>query len=159
MPPAEPITASLDVPDARPEIVHDLLTDIAAWRLWAPHLASVVPDRGTARPGQRVATRAFFSPAVTPMHVDWVRAGEGMGWHSRALGHELRYENRVEALPGGGTRIAFCAHLRGPAAGPITRAVMRLSRVGMRRRMGRLAHLALLVQRQAASAPAGPPGG
>jgi hypothetical protein len=117
MPPATPITASLDVPDARPEIVHALLTDIAAWRLWSPHVASVRPDHGTVRAGQTVATRAFFSPAVTPMHVDWVRPGEGMGWHSRAAGHTLTYENRVEPLPGGGTRIAFSAQVDGPAAG------------------------------------------
>jgi hypothetical protein len=157
MPPAEPITASLDVPDAHPDLVHELLTDISAWQLWSPHLASVVPERGTVQPGQRVAVRAFFSPAVTPMHVDWVRAGEGIGWHSRALGHELRYENRVEPLPGGGTRIAFTAHVRGPAAGPITQVAWRLSRFGMRRRMARLARLALLVQRQAAGT--GPAGG
>jgi hypothetical protein len=151
MPPATPITASLDVPDARPEIVHALLTDIAAWRLWSPHVASVRPDRGTVRAGQIVATRAFFSPAVTPMHVDWVRPREGMGWHSRAAGHALTYENRVEPLPGGGTRIAFSAQVDGPAAGVVTALAAPLSRLGMRRRIARLARLALLVQRQAAS--------
>jgi len=64
MPPATPITASLDVPEARPETVHALLTDIAAWRLWSPHVASVRPDHGTVRAGQTVATRAFFSGAA-----------------------------------------------------------------------------------------------
>jgi hypothetical protein len=151
MPPATPITASLDVPDARPEIVHALLTDIAAWRLWSPHVASVRPDHGTVRAGQTVAPRAFFSPAITPMHVDWVRPGEGMGWHSRAAGHTLTYENRVEPLPGGGTRIAFSAQVDGPAAGVVGALATPLSRLGMRRRIARLARLALLVQRQAAS--------
>jgi hypothetical protein len=157
MPPPLPIFADLDVPDARPEIVHALLTDIAAWRLWSPHLASVAPDHGTVRAGQTVSTRAFFSPAVTPMHVDWVRPGEGMGWHSRALGHRLLYENRVEPRPGGGTRIAFLARVDGPAAGVVTTLAGPVSRLGMRRRMTRLARLALLVQRQ--SAGAGPAGG
>jgi len=157
MPPATPITASLDVPDARPEIVHALLTDIAAWRLWSPHVASVAPDHGTVRAGQTVSTRAFFSPAVTPMHVDWVRPGEGMGWHSRAAGHRLTYENRVESLPRGGTRIAFSARVEGPAAGLVTALAAPISRLGMRRRMTRLARLALLVQRQAAEE--GPAGG
>ena len=151
MPPATPITASLDVPDARPEIVHALLTDIAAWRLWSPHVASVRPGHGTVRAGQTVATRAFFSPAVTPMHVDWVQPGAGMGWHSRAAGHTLTYENRVDPLPGGGTRIAFSAQVDGPAAGAVRALAAPLSRLGMRRRIARLARLALLVQRQAAS--------
>ncbi len=151
MPPATPITASLDVPDARPQVVHALLTDIAAWRLWSPHVASVHPGHGTVRAGQTVATRAFFSPAVTPMHVDWVRPGQGMGWHSRAAGHALTYENRVEPLPGGGTRIAFSAQVDGPAAGVVAALAAPFSRLGMRRRIARLARLALLVQRQAAS--------
>jgi hypothetical protein len=158
MPPAPPITASLDVPDADPRTVHALLTDIAAWRLWSPHVASVAPDHGTVQAGQTVATRAFFSPAVTPMHVDWVRPGEGMGWHSRALGHALTYENRVEPLPGGGTRIAFSAQVSGPAAGAVRALAAPVSRLGMRRRMTRLARLALLVQRQAAQDD-GPVGG
>jgi len=151
MPPApQPITASLDVPAADPRTVHALLTDIAAWRLWSPHVASVAPDHGTVHPGQTVATRAFFSPAVTPMHVDWVRPEEGMGWHSRAAGHTLTYENRVEPLAGGGTRVAFTARIEGPAAGVLTVLAAPLSRLGMRRRMTRLARLTLLVQRQAA---------
>jgi len=158
MPPAPPITASLDVPDADPRTVHALLTDIAAWRLWSPHVASVAPGHGTVRPGQTVATRAFFSPAVTPMHVDWVRPGEGMGWHSRAAGHRLTYENRVEPLAGGGTRIAFTARIDGPAAKGLTAVAAPLSRLGMRRRMARLARLALLVQRQAGGG-GGPAGG
>jgi hypothetical protein len=157
MPPPLPITAELDVPDARPEVVHALLTDIAAWRLWSPHVASVAPDHGTVRAGQTVSTRAFFSPAVTPMHVDWVRPGEGMGWHSRGAGHRLTYENRVEPLAGRGTRIAFSARVSGPAAGLVTALAAPISRLGMRRRMTRLARLALLVQRQAAEA--GPAGG
>ncbi len=151
MPTPPPITASLEVPDADPQTVHALLTDIAAWRLWSPHVASVVPGHGMVRAGQTVATRAFFSPAVTPMHVDWVRPGEGMGWHSRAAGHELRYENRVEPLAGGGTRIAFSARVDGPAARLITALATPVSRLGMRCRMARLARLAVLVQRQAAA--------
>lgn len=154
MPPATPITAVLDVPGADPGTVHALLTDIAAWRLWSPHVASAVPAEGTVRAGQTVATRAFFSPAVTPMHVDWVRPGEGMGWHSRAAGHRLTYVNRVEPLPGGGTRIAFAARVDGPAAGILTALAAPFSRLGMRRRMARLARLALLVQRQAAAGEA-----
>jgi hypothetical protein len=156
MPPPEPITVALEVPDADPQTVHALLTDIAAWRLWSPHVASVVPDHGTVQPGQTVATRAFFSPAVTPMHVDWVRPGEGMGWHSRAAGHTLTYENRVSPLAGGtGTCIAFTARVDGPAAGAVTALAAPLSRLGMRRRIARLARLALLVQGQAGAGGGG----
>ena len=151
MPPPEPITYALEVPDADPQVVQRLLTDIAAWRLWSPHIASVVPDHGTVRPGQTVSTRAWFSPAVTPMHVDWVRPGEGMGWHSRAAGHRLTYENRVVPLRRGGTCISFTARVEGPAAGAITAVAAPLSRLGMRRRIARLARLALLVQHQAAA--------
>ena len=136
---------------AAPEVVDALLRDIAAWSLWSPHVASVRPDRGTVQGGDVVATRAFFSPVVTPMRVDWARPGEGMGWSSTALGHHLAYENRVAASAGGGSTITFTATVSGPAAGLVAALARPLSLLGQRRRMARLAALAELVERSPAA--------
>lgn len=130
---------------APPEVVDRLLRDIAAWRLWSPHVASVKPDRGEVRGGDVVATRAFFSPVTTPMHVDWARPGEGMGWHSEAFGHRLDYVNRVERAAGAGATIEFTATVTGPAAGLVSALARPFSLLGQRRRMARLAALAELV--------------
>jgi hypothetical protein len=131
--------------DADPRTVHDLLTDIAAWPAWSPHVASSTPASGRCAAGMTVGTRAFFSPVVTPMHVDWVREGEGMGWHSTALGHRLDYEDRVAPAPGGGTDVHFTARLDGPLAGVLTVLARPLSRLGMRRRIARLGRVAAAV--------------
>lgn len=143
------IRTSLDVA-AAPEVVHDLLTDIAAWATWSPHVASVSPDHGRVAPGDVVATRAFFAPVATPMHVDAVEPGRGLTWHTTALGHTLRYENRVE--PGatglGTARLVFTARIEGPGARVLTAVAAPLSALGQRRRMARLARLAELVARQ-----------
>ncbi|WP_230316062.1 hypothetical protein [Conexibacter sp. W3-3-2] len=79
------------------------------------------------------------------MHVDWVREGAGMGWHSRALGHVLRYEDRVVAAVGGGTDVHFVARLEGPAAGLLTALARPFSTLGMRRRIERLGRVAAAV--------------
>ncbi len=136
---------------AAPEVVDALLRDIAAWSLWAPHVASATPASGTVRAGDTVATRAFFSPAVTAMHVDWARPGAGMGWHSTALGHRLAYENRVAPAPDGGSTITFTATVTGPAAGLVAAVARPFSLLGQRRRMARLAALAELVARPPAT--------
>jgi hypothetical protein len=141
--------------DADPATVHDLLVDVAAWPAWSPHVASSEPSSGRCEGGMTIRTRAFFSPAVTPMHVDWVREGEGMGWHSRALGHTLRYEDRVAPAPGGGTDVHFVARLEGPAAGLLTAVARPLSALGMRRRVARLGRVAQVVDARTA----GPAGG
>lgn len=145
MPPE--IRTTIDVA-AAPEVLHDLLTDIAAWATWSPHVASVDPEHGHVAPGDVVATRAFFAPTATPMHVDEVEPGRGMTWHTTALGHTLRYENRVEPGAGGPqtARLTFTATIDGPAAGPLTTVAAPLSALGQRRRMARLARLAELVQ-------------
>jgi hypothetical protein len=136
---------------APPELVDRLLRDIGAWRLWSPHVASTKPDRGEVQAGDVVATRAFFSPVATPMHVDWAREGEGMGWHSTALGHRLDYVNRVAPAPGAGATIEFTATVTGPAAGLVAAVARPFSLLGQRRRMARLAALAELVGRPPAA--------
>lgn len=123
-------------------LVHDLLTDIAAWRVWSPHVASAVPARGHVAEGDVVRVRAWFSPAVTAMHVTWARPDEGMGWESRALGHVLRYEQRIAPAAGGGAHVSFSARVEGPAGSWLTRAARPLSALGQRRRLRRLAALA-----------------
>lgn len=140
--------------DASPATVHDLLTDIAAWPAWSPHVASCDPPAGRCADGMTIATRAFFSPVPTPMHVDWVRPGEGMGWHSRALGHTLRYEDRVTPAAGGGTDVHFVARLDGPAAGLLTALTRPFSTLGMRRRIARLGRVARVVDERGRSAAA-----
>ncbi len=139
--------------DAPPEVVHDLLTDIAAWPAWSPHVASSDPATGRCTDGMTIATRAFFSPVVTPMVVDWVREGEGMAWHSRAFGHTLSYEDRVRPAPGGGTDVQLLARLDGPAAGLLTRLARPLSAFGMRRRVARLGRVAGLVAARPGALP------
>ena len=56
-------------------IVHAVLTDVTAWKLWAPHIANVdsVTDviRDTAWSGM---VKPWFGPA-TQMDVTWVEPG------------------------------------------------------------------------------------
>ena len=63
-------------------IVHAVLTDVTAWKLWAPHVASVdcVVDviRDTAWSG---LVKPWLGPAVQ-MDVTWVEPGRGMRWFS-----------------------------------------------------------------------------
>lgn len=145
------ITTALST-TASPATVHGLLVDIAAWRLWSPHVASVEPDHGTVRAGDVIRTRAFFSPVVTPMYVDRVGEDDGMDWHSDGPGGlVLRYGNRIAPGAGGGAELTWTAGLEGPGADvlePLTRA---LSARGQRRRMARLASLAELVEAQQAA--------
>lgn len=138
------IRTELVVP-AAPEVVHDLLVDIAAWSLWSPHVASATPGAGRVLAGDVVRTRAFFSPVVTPMHVDWVDPGRGMGWHATGAGHRLVYENRVEPAAEG-ARVTFTARIEGPAARLLTLLSRGPSALGQRRRIARLGRLAALVE-------------
>lgn len=133
---------------ASPATIHRLLVDITAWKLWSPHVASVEPAAGTLSPGDVVRTRAFFSPVVTPMHVDWVRDGQGIGWHTDGpAGVTLRYENRVEPAEGGGAKLVWEATLEGAGAAALEAVTKPLSALGQRRRMQRLTALAELVER------------
>jgi Polyketide cyclase / dehydrase and lipid transport len=147
------LIASERTTTAPPSVVHDLLTDIAAWRLWAPHVAGAVPAAGHVAAGDVVRVRAWFSPLATPMRVTRARPGEGIDWESRALGHVLRYQQRIAPGPSGGAHVSFRAWVEGPAGSWLTRAARPLSALGQRRRLRRLAALAEAVAARAGQAP------
>lgn len=130
---------------APPARVHALICHVEAWALWSPHVASVDPPRGRLHPGWRGRVRAFFSPVPTEMVVDAVHPDGGMEWHSRGLGHVLRYENRV-APEGAGSRVTFTARVDGPLGPVLTRLAAPLSALGQRRRLARLDRLASLLE-------------
>ena len=126
---------------APPDLVHSLLVDVEAWRLWSPHIASVEHASGSVTVGWRGQVRPWFSPVPTTMHVTWVEPGHGMDWESDGLGHVLRYRHRIFAAAGG-ARVRFEAQVAGPFGNAATRLVGPLSAYGQRRRLERLARLA-----------------
>lgn len=126
---------------ASPEAVHDLLTDVAAWRLWSPHISWTDPTDGHVAAGWRGQVKAWFSPVPTEMHVTWAQPGQGMKWETTGLGHTLRYEQRIDPAPEG-SHVRFSARLEGPAGAVLTRIAEPLSALGQRRRLARLATLA-----------------
>ena len=85
--------------DAPSALVVDLLRDVAAWRLWSPHVASVEPPSGRVRPGQVLRVRPWFGPPTRmrvesvdePAHDD---GSGGLVWSTPGLGHVLRYATR-----------------------------------------------------------------
>ena len=52
---------------AEPRMVHELLVDVASWRLWSPHIASVDSSADRIETGWAGRTRAFFAPMSTSM--------------------------------------------------------------------------------------------
>lgn len=133
-----------------PEVVHDLITDVSAWSVWSPHVASVdvvSGDRQRVHAGWTARVRPWFGPA-TPMVVTSAEPGAGITWQSEAFGYRLRYRDGVEPVGPHGARLVFEAELDGPAAAVIERAVAPLSALGQRRRMRRLAAMARLVGRR-----------
>ena len=82
------------------------------------------------------------------MLVTWEEPGRGMDWHSHALGHVLRYRQRITP-EGDGSRVRFEASVDGPLGALLTRAAEPLSGYGQRRRLARLARLAELTARLA----------
>ncbi|WP_336922711.1 SRPBCC family protein [Aquipuribacter sp. SD81] len=139
-----PIVTARDVaaPAAR---VHDLLTDVDAWRLWSPHVVSVEPLGGSSPQrvgdGWRGRVRPFFGPATT-MAVTEVRPDGGYSWATRALWHRLVYDLVVEPVGESDCRLSFGARVHGPLGPVLERVVGRLSAFGQRRRAERLALLA-----------------
>ena len=140
-----PIASSRQIA-APPEVVHDLLTSVEAWRLWSPHVASVDPPHGRVEEGWRGRVRAWFVPVPTEMIVTLVVPDRGMEWETPWLGHTLRYSQRIEPTPAG-SRVDFEARVEGPLAGVITAVARPLSGLGQRRRLARLAALAELMAR------------
>lgn len=141
----EPVISESRFIAAPPAVVHDLLTDVSAWSLWAPHVLRTDPASGHVHAGWRGRVRPWFGPATT-MEVTEVTAGAGMRWRTRALGHELRYAQTVEPA-GDGARVTFTASVQGPAGDVVQRLARPLSAFGQRRRLERLA---LLAEREAA---------
>lgn len=140
-----PITSQLTV-EAPPALVHDLLTDVGAWALWAPHVASVVPARGHVDAGWRLRVRPWFGPTTT-MEVTEVIGGAGMRWRTRGAGHLLSYAQLVEP-EGEGSRVTFTATVTGPLGGLVQRLAAPLSALGQRRRLVRLAATAEYLARR-----------
>lgn len=89
-----------------PALVHDLLVDVAAWRLWAPHVASVTPGHGRVTAGWRARARARISLAVRHQgarHRGHAGRRHAMG-EPRARSHAARRTvgaTRGGRLPGG----------------------------------------------------------
>lgn len=142
---------SEQVVQADPAVVHDLVTDVSAWSVWSPHVASVQTIRGDAsrvHEGWTGRVRPWFGPPTT-MSVTRAVPGEGISWRSHAFGYELSYRDGVEAVSPGQTRVVFEAELDGPGADVLERVVAPLSALGQRRRIRRLAALAELVAARA----------
>jgi hypothetical protein len=130
-------------------IVHAVLTDVTAWKLWAPHIANVdsVTDviRDTAWSGM---VKPWFGPA-TQMDVTWVEPGRGMRWTTTLLGQRLEYADLI--TPDGDDRclVTMTADMAGLVGGIVTTAVAPLSSFGQRRRLARLGTLAEYLHRRA----------
>lgn len=140
------------------EVVHDLITDVAAWSVWSPHVASVdvvSGDPARVHPGWVARVRPWFGPA-TAMEVLTAEDGRGITWRSRAWGYELRYRDGIEPLSDDAVRVVFEAELSGPGAGVLERLVAPLSALGQRRRIRRLVATAGLVLRRDGEAGAAP---
>lgn len=135
---------------ASADLVHDLLTDIEAWRLWSPHISWVEPPTGSVASGWTGRVKAWFSPKPTTMEVTWAERGRGMRWETVGYGHVLRYEQRIAPVPGG-SLVTFIARVEGPAGERLTRLARPLSAFGQRRRLARLAALAEWETRRSAT--------
>jgi len=107
-------------------LVHALLTDVEAWALWSPHIASVEPPTGSVAAGWTGQVKAWFSPTPTTMTVTWAEPGRGLGWETPGLGHTLRYEQRIEPVSGG-CRVTFSAEVVGRLGETLTRAAAPLA--------------------------------
>lgn len=130
-------------------VAHAVLTDVAAWRLWSPHIrrvdcaGEVILDAswsGTITP--------WFGPG-TVMEVTWCEPGRGIRWTSRAAGHRLDYADLI--TPQGDQRctVTMEAEVSGPAGKLVQGVVGPLSAYGQRRRLNRLAALAEFLHRRA----------
>ena len=131
-------------------IVHAVLTDVTAWKLWAPHIANVdsVTDviRDTAWSGM---VKPWFGPA-TQMDVTWVEPGRGMRWTTTLLGQRLEYADLI--TPDGDDRclVTMTADMSGAGRRHRHhRRRPRSPRFGQRRRLARLGTLAEYLHRRA----------
>jgi hypothetical protein len=131
-------------------VVHAVLTDVRAWRLWSPHIARVgASEQVIDAAGWSGLVKPWFGPA-TRMDVTWCEPGRGIRWTSTAGGYRLEYADLVEP-DGDGCTVTMTAELSGPAGGTVERAVAPLSAYGQRRRLERLGALAEYLHRWAES--------
>jgi hypothetical protein len=122
-------------------LVHELLTDVATWRLWSPHVHRVDGPPGPVATGWSGLVKPWFGPA-TRMEVDWSEPGRGIRWHSVAYRHRLDYADLIEPTGADRCVVTMTATVSGPAGAAVQAAVGPLSAYGQRRRLARLAALA-----------------
>lgn len=129
-------------------VAHTVLTDVAAWRLWSPHIRSVAAAGEVVETGWSGLVRPWFGPA-TVMEVTWCEPGRGIRWTSHAAGHRLDYADLVTPYGDQGCTVTMTAQVSGPAGALVQGVVGPLSAYGQRRRLGRLAALAEFLHRRA----------
>lgn len=130
-------------------VVHAVLTDVAAWRLWSPHIARVDSDRDVVdAAGWTGLVKPWFGPA-TRMDVTWCEPGRGIRWTSAAAGYRLDYADLVVPDGPDACSVTMTAVLSGPGGALLQRAVAPVSAYGQRRRLARLGLLAEYLHRRA----------
>ena len=132
-------------------VVHAVLTDVRAWRLWSPHIDRVdTTEQVIDASGWRGLVKPWFGPA-TEMVVTWCEPGRGIRWTSTAGGYRLEYADLITPDTDEGCTVTMTARLAGPVGTLVERAVAPLSAYGQRRRLERLGALAEYVHRMAAT--------
>ncbi|MBC8092935.1 MAG: SRPBCC family protein, partial [Pseudonocardia sp.] len=130
-------------------VAHAVLTDVAAWRLWSPHVAHV--DAATEvidAAGWTGLVKPWFGPA-TRMDVTWCEPGRGIRWTSHAAGHTLEYADLITPHGDQGCTVTMTAHVSGPVGALVEAVATPLSAYGQRRRLARLAALSEYLHRRA----------
>lgn len=130
-------------------VAHAVLTDVAAWRLWSPHIRSVDSAGEVIQDASWSGlVKPWFGPA-TLMEVTWCEPGRGIRWTSHAAGHRLDYADLI--TPHGDQRctVTMTAEITGPAGALVQGVAGPLSAYGQRRRLTRLAALAEFLHRRA----------
>ncbi|MDT7618844.1 MAG: hypothetical protein QOF00_6291 [Pseudonocardiales bacterium] len=129
-------------------VVHAVLTDVTAWKLWSPHIdrvdaASDIIDAV----GWTGMVKPWFGPA-TQMDVTWCEPARGIRWTSTAVGHRLDYADLITPDGPDGCTVTMAATVSGPAGALVQQLVGPLSAFGQRRRLARLGALAEFLYRR-----------
>ncbi len=123
-------------------VTHAVLTDVAAWRIWSPHIDRVDTREAVIEAaGWTGLVKPWFGPA-TRMDVIWCEPGRGIRWTSTAAGFRLDYADLITPDGHNACTVTMTAQVSGPAGGLVTQVVGPLSAFGQRRRLRRLAALA-----------------
>jgi hypothetical protein len=95
-------------------VVHSVLTDVRAWRLWSPHIARVeAAEQVIDRAGWSGSVKPWFGPA-THMDVTWCEPGRGIRWTAAGAGYRLEYADLIEP-DGEDSTVTMTAQLHGLA--------------------------------------------